>query len=94
MRRSRCPRFALAAIVGLVVTIAPQARAQPRPRPATATRADIDRLDKKIDEQQRRVDRLIKLQMQILQTLAALSGNPMSEQERVEFMLRHDTYWV
>lgn len=28
------------------------------------------------------------------ETLAALSGNPMSEQERVEFMLRHDTYWV
>jgi len=28
------------------------------------------------------------------ETLATLAEQPMSEEERVEFMLRHDTYWV
>jgi hypothetical protein len=28
------------------------------------------------------------------ETLAGLAEHPMSEEERVEFMLRHDTYWV
>jgi plastocyanin len=68
----------LLAVTGLGFTISPQARAQPRGKPAPATRADIDRLDKKIDEQQRRLDRLVKLQLQYLQTLTALSeGSPL-----------------
>jgi quercetin dioxygenase-like cupin family protein len=28
------------------------------------------------------------------ETLAGLAEQPLSEEERVEFMLRHDTYWV
>jgi hypothetical protein len=28
------------------------------------------------------------------ETLAGLAEHPMSEEERAEFMLRHDTYWV
>jgi mannose-6-phosphate isomerase-like protein (cupin superfamily) len=28
------------------------------------------------------------------ETLAAIAENPLSEEERTEFMLRHDTYWV
>ena len=28
------------------------------------------------------------------ETLAGLAENPMTEEERAEFMLRHDTYWV
>jgi len=28
------------------------------------------------------------------ETLAGLAENPMTEEDRVEFMLRHDTYWV
>ena len=82
MRRSHL-RFLSVAVAGLVLAIAPQARAQAR-RPAPATRADIDRLEKRIDEQQRRVDRLIKLQLQYLQTLAALSdgGQPAAPDPR------------
>jgi plastocyanin len=57
---------------GLGLSITPEAGAQPRARPAPATRADIDRLEKKLDEQQRRVDKLIKLQLQYLQALAGL----------------------
>jgi quercetin dioxygenase-like cupin family protein len=28
------------------------------------------------------------------ETLAASAANPMTDEERVEFMLRHDTYWI
>jgi len=69
------------AFAGLGLAITP-ARAQPRGRPPAATRADIDRLDKKIDEQQRRLDKLIKLQLQHLQLLAALTdGVPTSRDQ-------------
>jgi plastocyanin len=68
--------FALV-VVGVGLALAPEARAQPRAKPVPATRADVDRLDKKIDEQQRRVDKLIKLQLQYLQSLTALTdGSP------------------
>lgn len=65
-------RLALLAVTGLGVALAPQARAQPR-RAAPASRADLERLDKKIDEQERRLDRLIKLQQEYLQALSAMS---------------------
>lgn len=77
MRRSQRSRFALLALTGFGFALTPPAQAQPRGRPAAATKADIDRLDKKIEEQQRRIDRLIKLQQQYLQGLAALTdGTP------------------
>jgi plastocyanin len=64
---------------GLGLTLAPAAQAQPRrtaPTPAV-TKADLERLDKKIEEQQRRIDKLIKLQIQYLQLLAAMTdGSP------------------
>ncbi len=28
------------------------------------------------------------------ETLAGLAENPLTEEERLEFMLRHDTYWT
>src|SRR6185436_9410424 len=58
----------------------PAAQAQPRNRPAATpavSKADLERLDKKIEEQQRRIDKLIKLQIQYLQLLAAMTdGSP------------------
>jgi plastocyanin len=63
---------------GLGFTLAPSAQAQPRNRPAPApavTKADVDRLDKKIEDQQRRLDKLIKLQIQYLQLLAAMTDD-------------------
>jgi plastocyanin len=74
------PRFTSLAILwlGLGFVIAPEARAQPRGRPAPASRAELERVEKKIDEQQRRLDKLIKLQLQYLQSLAALTdGAPL-----------------
>jgi plastocyanin len=73
---SRHPRFA-PYLLGLGLLVTPAAQAQPRPRPGPATRADIDRLDKKIEDQQRRIDKLVKLQLQYLQTLVTMTdGSP------------------
>jgi plastocyanin len=72
VRRQYISRFAVLAVTGLGLAFTP-AQAQPRGRAPVVTRADIDRLDKKIEEQQRRIDKLIKLQLQYMQTLAALS---------------------
>lgn len=82
MQRTLRPRFASLAILvvlgsGLGLSVAPEARAQPRGKPAPATRAELERLDKKIEEQQRRLDKLIKLQVQYLQALSAMTdGSP------------------
>jgi plastocyanin len=77
VRPSQLPRLAVFA-AGLGFALAPPAQAQPRTRPAPATRTDIDRLDKKIEDQQRRIDKLVKLQLQYLQTLAAMTdGSPL-----------------
>ncbi|HEU4729245.1 MAG TPA: carboxypeptidase regulatory-like domain-containing protein [Kofleriaceae bacterium] len=76
MRTHHRFRFALLATVGLglpLLSPAGSVRAEPRTRPAPVTRAELDRLDKKIEEQQRRLDKLIKLQLQYLQMLTALS---------------------
>jgi plastocyanin len=75
VRRLHASQFAVLALTGLCLAI-PPARAQPRGRPTAATRADIDRLDKKIEEQQRRLDKLVKLQLQYLQMLVALTDGP------------------
>ncbi|HET7504133.1 MAG TPA: plastocyanin/azurin family copper-binding protein [Kofleriaceae bacterium] len=75
MRTHHRIRIALLAVIGVGLPLAVpggSVRAQPR-RPAPVTRAELDRLDKKIEEQQRRLDRLIKLQLQYLQMLTALS---------------------
>ncbi len=77
MRTPQGSRLALLTLAsGLGFTLAPSAQAQPRNRPAptpAATKADLERLDKKIEEQQQRLDKLIKLQIQYLQMLAAMT---------------------
>jgi plastocyanin len=77
VRTSQRSRLAVLTLTGLGFAIALPAQAQPRARPAPVTRADVDRLDKKIDETQRRIDKLIKLQLQYMQALVAMSdGSP------------------
>jgi len=77
VRTSYRSRFPLLLLTTLGYAIAPAAQAQPRGRPAPVSRADLDRLDKKIEDQQKKLDRLIKLQMQYLQLLAAMTdGTP------------------
>jgi plastocyanin len=79
MRTPHGSRLALLTLAsGLGFTLAPSAQAQPRNRPAPApavTKTDVERLDKRIEEQQRRLDKLIKLQIQYLQLLAAMTDD-------------------
>jgi plastocyanin len=76
VRTSQRSRLALLSL-GLGFAITLPAQAQPRARPAPVTRADLDRLAKKIEDTQRRVDKLIKLQLQYMQALVAMSdGSP------------------
>jgi plastocyanin len=78
VRTSQRSRLALLTLTGLGFAITLPAQAQPRARPAPpVTRADIDRLDKKIEDTQRRIDKLIKLQLQYMQALVAMTdGSP------------------
>ena len=78
MHRLHRRSVALLTVIGLGAALGPDARAEPRTRPGAATRADVERLEKKLDEQQKRIDKLVKLQLQYLQALAALSdGSPL-----------------
>ena len=63
-------------LIGFVLAFASPTVAQPRRR--TPTMADIERLEKKIEEQQRLIDKLVKLQQQYLQALTAILGTPSS----------------
>jgi plastocyanin len=66
-------RLTLLALTGLGLAFTSPADAQPRGKATAVTRADIDRLDKKIEDQQRKLDKLIKLQLQYLQLLEAMT---------------------
>jgi plastocyanin len=73
---TRIVTLALGAAI-LVGTAPREAWSQGRPRaaaakPKPATQADIERLEKKIAEQQRMLERLIRLQQQYLQSMASL----------------------
>ncbi len=53
-----------------------QPRRAPAAKPKPATQADIDRLEKKIAEQQRMLEKLVLLQQQYLRQLVALMPDP------------------
>jgi plastocyanin len=61
----------LALLAGLAFTVAPAA-ANPRKitKPRAATIADIERLEKKIEDQQRTIDKLLKLHQLFMQALS------------------------
>lgn len=63
--------LALAGIVAFAFQITP-ATAQPKKRPAPATQDDIARLEKKLEEQQKMIDKLVALQKQYLVSLHSI----------------------
>lgn len=65
-------RVFLALLTALSFVCAPVADAQPRKRPKPATQADIERLEVKLAEQQKLIDKLIKLHQQYAQTVASV----------------------
>ncbi len=64
------PRVFLALLTAFAFAFAPQVQAQPR-KPKPATQADIERLEKKINEQQKTIEKLVRLQQQYAQALAS-----------------------
>ena len=61
------------AIIILVVAIAPEVQAQPKSK--AATKADVERLEKRVEEQQKQIDKLIKAHQQYLQTIKGIFDN-------------------
>jgi plastocyanin len=68
--------FSWLSILILCVALAPQVHAQPKKKPANATKADVERLETRIEEQQRQIDKLVKAQQQYLTALAASLDAP------------------
>jgi plastocyanin len=66
----------LLSIILFVTALAPEVRAEPKAKPAT--KADVERLEKRVDEQQRQIDKLVKAQVQYLQTLKGMFDSPVS----------------
>jgi plastocyanin len=81
MRRIHRSWFVLLILIG-VAAMPHDSAAQPKKKPAAATKADIARLEAKIEEQQRMIDKLVNLQKQYLHALTALfsgSAQPTSD---------------
>lgn len=77
MRTSHRHTIVLAILSGFALTLAPDVSAQPRGKVKPATQADIARLEQKVENQQKMIDKLVKLQQQYLQALTAIfDGTP------------------
>jgi plastocyanin len=59
-------------LVAVAVAAVPEAHPDPRPRPRPVTAAELDRLEQRLDDQQRLIERLLRLHAQYAQQLAAL----------------------
>ncbi|MEO8700536.1 MAG: hypothetical protein ABI867_10855 [Kofleriaceae bacterium] len=64
-------------IVCSFAALAPDARSEPK-KSAPAVKADVDRLEKRIEEQQKQIDKLVKAQVQYLQALKVMFDSPVS----------------
>lgn len=70
MRTAHRHSIVLAGIAGLVFAL--PAHAQPRKKAKPATQTDIERLEKRIDDQQKVIDKLVRLQKEYLQAINAI----------------------
>jgi len=66
----RCVRWIT--YLAVAVTFVPEARPEPRAKAKPVTRAELDRLEQKLEDQQRVLDKLLQAQTQYLQQLLAL----------------------
>jgi plastocyanin len=74
---TRSTRALTALVTACVLAIVPLADAQPKKRAKPATQDDIDRLEKKIEDQQKTIDKLVRLQRQMMEAAAtALDAVP------------------
>jgi plastocyanin len=64
-------------VTGLVTVLAPEVHADKK-KPAAATKADVERLETKIEEQQKQIDKLVKAHQKQLEALKAAFDSPVS----------------
>jgi len=64
------------AVALVIAAFSPEPRAEPRGKPVT--KADVERLEKRIDEQQKQLDKIVKVQAQYLQALKGMLGDPVA----------------
>jgi plastocyanin len=76
MRKSSPWFLSLAASLGLVAAVTTPAGADRKPRSGPASNADLESLQKKVEDQQRLIDRLVKLQQQYLLSLSTFFDAP------------------
>lgn len=62
-------------LVVITVALAPQIHAEPKRKAAAVTKADIDRLEQRIDDQQKQIDKLIKAQQHYLNAVRSMFGD-------------------
>lgn len=68
-------RLFLPLLTACVATLTSASHAQPRKKSQPVTQADLDRLERKVDEQRRLFEKLVQLQLQSVQSMnAALTG--------------------
>ncbi len=68
-------------ILAIVVALAPETRADSKKKPAPATKADVERLETRIEEQQKQIDKLVKAQQLYLQALKNAFDGPVSSND-------------
>jgi len=59
-------------IIVLLAFAPPELRAEPKKKSPAATKADVDRLESKIEEQQKQIDKLVKAQQQYIQAVRGM----------------------
>lgn len=64
--------LAVITIVTFSIALAPEARSESKKKPAAASKADVDRLERKIEEQQKQIDKLVKAQQQYFQSIKGM----------------------
>jgi plastocyanin len=72
MRTLSRSRATLVLITALAFLMSSTAGANPRRKAKPITQADFDRLEKKVEDQQKQIDKLVKLQQQYLAALSAI----------------------
>jgi plastocyanin len=68
-------------VAALVTTLAPDVYADKKKKTATATKADVERLETKIEEQQKQIDKLIKAQQKHLEALKSAFDSPTASKD-------------
>jgi plastocyanin len=57
------------------VSLTPEVRSEPRAKKSAPTRADLERLEARIEDQQKQIDRLLKAQQQYLNAVKGMFGD-------------------